>query len=61
MNLTKHFTSTGDAAGAAAAYAPAYSGRLELGEDSVGFELPNVMFHEKTETTSEQITRRDAE
>ncbi|QOL19455.1 hypothetical protein [Candidatus Bodocaedibacter vickermanii] len=61
VNLTKHFTSAGDAAGAAAAYAPAYSGRLELGEDSVGFELPNVMFHEKTETTSEQITRRDAE
>ena len=61
VNLTKHFTSTGDAAGAAAAYAPAYSGRLELGEDSVGFELPNVMFHEKTETTSEQIARRDAE
>ncbi|QOL19461.1 hypothetical protein [Candidatus Bodocaedibacter vickermanii] len=61
VNLTKHFTSTGDAAGAAAAYAPGYSGRLELGEDSVGFELPNVMFHEKTETTSQQITRRDAE
>ncbi|QOL19459.1 HNH endonuclease signature motif containing protein [Candidatus Bodocaedibacter vickermanii] len=58
VNATKHFTSAGDAA---AAYAPAYSGRLELGEDSVGFELPNVMFHEKTETTSQQITRRDAE
>jgi hypothetical protein len=57
LTVTKHMTPAGQTAGA---WDAAYSGRLELGEDSVGFEVPNALIPgQATHTTSQRLTHQD--